>query len=100
MLEPHIPLDRSDEIRGTTRKRARIRHALPPPEFRDWLTPTETALTLGCSVSTVHRMRRGRIVATRPLPYSQYGRNAVFRKASPPRCHHEHEKTRRAQGGG
>jgi hypothetical protein len=46
------------------------------------MTPHETALVLGCSVATVHRMRRGLIPGIEPLPCSQYGRRCIFRKAS------------------
>jgi predicted DNA-binding transcriptional regulator AlpA len=52
------------------------------PEARDWLTAHEVAQMLGCSVATVHRLRRGLIAGVEPLPYSQYGRKLVFRKAS------------------
>jgi len=66
----------------TTRKNHRNRRPLPPPEARDWKTPNETALALGCSVATVHRLRRGLIPGIAPLPCSQYGRKFVFRNAS------------------
>jgi hypothetical protein len=73
------------DLEGTgrpPRKHLRNRRPLPPQETRDWLTPNETALALGCSVATVHRMRRGLIPGIEPLPCSQYGRKFVFRKAS------------------
>jgi hypothetical protein len=92
-MEPRITLHQSDGSTNASRKRIRKRRALPPPESRDWLTPTEAALALGCSVATVHRMRRGLIVGTRPLPCSQYGRKIVFRKASLERWQDENEKT-------
>jgi hypothetical protein len=44
------------------------------------MTASETALALGCSVATVHRLRRGLIPGVEPLPCSQYGRKYVFRK--------------------
>jgi len=62
--------------------RGRNRRPLPPLEARDWMTPNETALALGCSVATVHRLRRGVIPGIEPLPCSQYGRKFIFRKAS------------------
>jgi hypothetical protein len=46
------------------------------------MTPNETALALGCSVATVHRLRRGLIAGAASLPCSRYGRKTVFRKAS------------------
>src|SRR5437660_3683248 len=90
-MEQGMTLDQLEGSRKTTRKRAR--RALPPLASRDWLTAPEAALTLGCSVATVHRMRRGLIVGTRPLPCSQYGRKCVFRKSSLARWQDENEKT-------
>lgn len=60
----------------------RSRRPLPPLEARDWMTAGETALELGCSVATVHRMRRGLVPGIEPLPFCQYGRKVVFRKPS------------------
>jgi hypothetical protein len=75
--------DRGHNSRAATpRKKTRQRRPLPPPEARDWLTPNETALELGCSVATVHRLRRGLIPGIEPLPCCQYGRKIVFRKTS------------------
>jgi hypothetical protein len=67
---------------ATPRKQSRQRRPLPPQEARDWLTPQETALVLGCSIATVHRLRRGLIPGIEPLPCSQYGRKCIFRKPS------------------
>lgn len=64
------------------RPRTRTRRPLPPLEARDWMTPTETALMLGCSVATVHRLRRALIPGIEALPFCQYGRRIVFRKVS------------------
>jgi hypothetical protein len=64
------------------KSRTRRRRPLPPLEARDWMTASETAIALGCSVATVHRMRRGLIPGVEPLPCSQYGRKVVFRKVS------------------
>jgi len=36
----------------------RVRRPLPPLDSRDWMTPAETAGMLGCSIATLHRMRR------------------------------------------
>jgi hypothetical protein len=74
-----MPNDRSNAFAG---RNNRTRHPLPPLDVRDWMTPKETALTIGCSVATVHRMRRGLISGIEPLPYLQYGRKFVFRKCS------------------
>ena len=60
------------------------------------MTPRETALTLGCSVATVHRLRRGLIPGIEPLPFSQYGRKIVFRKVSVGQWRERNEKGRLA----
>ena len=56
------------------------------------MTPNETALALGCSVATVHRLRRGLIPGMEPLPCSQYGRKVIFRKASLARWQDDNEQ--------
>jgi hypothetical protein len=76
--------------------RTRTRRLLPPQEMRDWMTPKETAVALGCSVATLHRMRRGLIPGIEPLPFSQYGRKIVFRKLSVAQWRERNEKGRRA----
>ena len=76
-----ILIDQSDNV-GGERHAARARRALPPQDAREWLTPKETAVALGCSVATVHRLRRGLIGDIEPLPYSQYGRKIIFWKSS------------------
>jgi len=81
-MEPPIRPDHLNGVARTTHKKTRNRRPLPPQESREWMTPKETALALGCSVATVHRLRRGVIPGTEPLPCSQYGRKFVFRKAS------------------
>ena len=77
-----IILDQPKEVARTPRKTLRKRRPLPAQDIRDWMTPSETALALGCSVATVHRLRRGVIPGVEPLPCSQYGRKIVFRRAS------------------
>jgi len=57
------------------------------------MTPIETALALGCSIATVHRLRRGMIPGVEPLPCSQYGRKFVFRNASIARWQDDNEKS-------
>ena len=74
------------------RTRTRTRRPLPPQDARDWITPRETALALGCSVATVHRMRRGLIPGIEPLPACQYGRKVIFRKLSIAGCRERNEK--------
>lgn len=74
----------------------RARQPLPPLETRDWMTPSETALTLGCSVATVHRLRRGLFPGIEPLPFIQYGRKIVFRKLSIAQWREFNEKGRLA----
>lgn len=92
-MELHPTLHRPAEIVTGTRKKARQRRLLPPQEARQWLTANETALALGCSVATVHRLRRGLISGVDPLPCSQYGRKCVFRKVSIGRWQDRNEKS-------
>ena len=73
-------------------KKTRNHRALPPLETRDWMTAYEMAFALGCSVATVHRLRRGLIPGLAPLPCSQYGRKVVFRKASAAHWQDENER--------
>ena len=87
-----IILDQPNEVERTTRITPRKRSPLPPQDTRDWMTPRETALALGCSVATVHRLRRGIIPGVEPLPCSQYGRKFVFRKASITQWQENNEK--------
>jgi len=56
------------------------------------MTTSETALVLGCSVATVHRLRRGLIPEIEPLPCIQYGRKVVFRKLSIAQWRERNEK--------
>jgi hypothetical protein len=46
------------------------------------MVASETALALGCSVATVHRLRRGLIPGVGRLPAVQFGRKFVFLKSS------------------
>jgi hypothetical protein len=47
------------------------------------MTADETAQALGCSVATVHRLRRGIIPGLAPLPAVAVGtRKFIFRKPS------------------
>ena len=85
----------SPDRRGKTPKR--IRRPLPPLDTRDWMTAQETALRLGCSVATVHRLRRGLIVGTAPLPCNQYGRKVIFRKIPVAQWEQQNEKKVSAQ---
>jgi hypothetical protein len=87
-----ITLDLPNEVERTIRKKTRNRRPLPPPEARDWMTANETALTLGCSVATLHRLRRGVIPGVEPLPCSRFGRKSIFRKASVIRWQDNNEK--------
>jgi hypothetical protein len=88
----HTAYNLNEGFARTTRKKTRHRSPLPPQEARDWMTPNETALALGCSVATAHRLRRGLIPGVEPLPYSQYGRKVVFRKASVARWQDNNEQ--------
>jgi len=80
-MEPAVTLDRPNEVARTTTKKRRNPRPLPPQEAREWMTANETAVALGCSVATVHRLRRGVIAGVEPLPCISYGRKFVFRKA-------------------
>jgi hypothetical protein len=93
-MEPPITLDQLNGVARTTHPKARNRRPLPPPEARDWMTPNETALALGCSVATVHRLRRGVIAGVEPLPCSHFGRKFIFRKASIARWQDDNEQKR------
>jgi hypothetical protein len=93
-MEPPNTLEQPNGVASMTHKKTRNRRALPPLEARDWMTPNETAFTLGCSVATVHRLRRGVIPGVEPLPCGQYGRKFVFRKASTARWRDDNEQRR------
>jgi hypothetical protein len=91
-MDQTITLDRPNGAEGTIRRKTRNRRTLPSLEVREWMTARETALALGCSVATVHRLRRGVISGGDPLPCSQYGRKFVFRKASVVHWQEENEQ--------
>jgi hypothetical protein len=91
-MNAYITLDQPNDVATTSRKGTRQRRPLPPQETRDWMTANETALALGCSVATVHRLRRGVMPGVEPLPCSRYGRKAIFRKASIARWQDNNEK--------
>lgn len=91
-MEPPITLDQPNGVARTKLNKTRNRRPLPPQEARGWMTPNETALALGCSVATVHRLRRGVIPGVEPLPCSRYGRKFVFRKASIARWQDDNEQ--------
>jgi hypothetical protein len=70
----------------------RNRVPLPPIENRDWMTAWETGRSLGCSVATVHRLRRGLITNVPPLPAVPVGtRKFIFRKATVRRWQEDRE---------
>jgi hypothetical protein len=91
-MNQRITLDQPNGVEGTILQKTRNRRPLPAPETRDWMTANETALALGCSVATLHRLRRGLIPGIEPLPCSRYGRKSIFRKASVTRWQDNHEK--------
>ena len=93
-MSPPITPHQSAAVFESRPRARRIRRPLPPLNSRDWMTPSETAITLGCSIATVHRMRRGLIDGVTALPYSQYGRKVIFRKASTAQWADENEKNR------
>jgi hypothetical protein len=70
----------------------RGRRPLLAVETRDWMTARETASSIGASVATVHRLRRGLVPGIPPLPAVPVGtRKFVFRKASVQRWQDENE---------
>ena len=80
---------------NTTAKRSR--RPLLALKTRDWMTAQETASSIGASVATVHRLRRGLIPGVPPLPAVPVGtRKFVFRKASVQRWQDENENHRPA----
>jgi hypothetical protein len=91
-----LPIERDQPHGVAGAKKTRTRRQLPPLEARDWMTPNETALALGCSVATVHRLRRGLIPGLVPLPCGEYGRKVVFRKASIARWQDNNEQRQAA----
>ena len=76
--------------------RTRSRRPLPPLADRDWMTAGETALELGCSVATVHRLRRGLFPGIESVPFFQYGRKIIFRRSSVAGWRERNEKGRLA----
>jgi hypothetical protein len=73
----------------------RTRRPLLAIELRDWLTAEETGAVLGCSVATVHRLRRGLIAGVAVLPAVPVGtRKFIFRKASVACWQDQNEKGR------
>jgi Helix-turn-helix domain len=92
-MEPQVRQGQSAGVRNAA---PRNRRPLPPQEMRDWMTPSETAHVLGCSVATVHRLRRGLIGGIEPLPFIQYGRKIVFRKLSIAQWRERNERGRLA----
>jgi hypothetical protein len=71
----------------------RYRRPLPVVEARDWMTAEETALALGCSIATIHRLRRGLIAGVAILPAVAIGtRKFIFRKATVAQWQDQSEK--------
>jgi hypothetical protein len=83
----------AEPIRTLDVAKKRQRQPLPDINTRDWMTPTETARDLGCSVATVHRLRRGLIPGVGPLPAIPFGRKFIFRKSSVGRWKEASEKS-------
>ena len=91
-MNPEITGQPAKGVVPAAQGKTRNRRPLPPQDERDWMTPSETGLKLGCSVATVHRLRRGLIAGVEPLPFSQYGRKILFRKLSVARWQERNEK--------
>jgi hypothetical protein len=74
---------RNLQIPGKHKRLTRERKPLPPTEQRSWLLLIEAALLIGCSLPTIHRLRRGEIEGVPRLPAVQVGkRKWVVLKAS------------------
>jgi len=88
---PLTALDPANETTPNTPMK-RSRNPMPPFDARDWMTAQETASSIGASVATVHRLRRGLVPGIPPLPAVPVGtRKFVFRKASVRRWQDENE---------
>lgn len=85
-------MNNTNDAVGQERQK-RNRRPLPPIDVRDWLTAQETALTVGCSVATIHRLRRGIVPGVAVLPSVPVGtRKFIFRKESVRRWQEQVEK--------
>jgi hypothetical protein len=74
-------------------KTKRARKPLPPPEQRSWLLLVEAGVRIGCSLATIHRLRRGEIAGVPRLPAVQVGkRKWIVLKNSLERWQHENEQ--------
>jgi hypothetical protein len=73
----------------------RLRHSsMPALEQRAWLTLAEAAATIGCSKTTLHRLRRGQIPGVPRLPTVQVGsKKWVVLKASLAEWQRENERS-------
>jgi hypothetical protein len=73
----------------------RPRHSfMPALEQRAWLTLAEAAATIGCSKTTLHRLRRGQIPGVPRLPTVQVGsKKWVVLKASLAEWQRENERS-------
>ena len=91
-MNPYITPNQPNGAGRTAPRKTRKRRPLPPQATRDWMTANETALALGCSVATLHRLRRGVIPGVEQLPCSKYGKKFVFRKASIARWRDDNEQ--------
>ena len=70
----------------------RNRKPLPPAKERSWLLLAETAVQIGCSPATIHRLRRGEIDGVPRLPAVQVGkRKWIVLKESLERWKHANE---------
>ena len=81
------------QVRSARQPEMRSRRVLPDIGQRDWMTAEETALAIGCSVATIHRLRRGLIPGLTRLPAVRVGsRKFIFRKESVARWQDAAEK--------
>jgi len=86
-----ILLKPKDEFRPA--RKTRGQRSLPPPDKRSWLSLTEAAGLIGCSIATTHRLRRGEIDGVPRLPTVRVGkRKWVVLKATLEKWQRENER--------
>jgi hypothetical protein len=88
-----IPVEHRYRFGANPVKTKRARKPLPPPEQRSWLSLAEAGAQIGCSLATIHRLRRGEIAGVPHLPAVQVGkRKWIVLKNSLERWQHENEQ--------
>lgn len=94
-----IALEDSNDVQrdSIANRKTAGKETAAPIDIRDWMTAEETAAAIGCSVATVHRLRRGIIPGVPMLPAVPVGsRKFIFRKASIRQWQDQAEKSAQA----